>query len=356
MRKIYLIRHGEPEFYEGEKLCISRTDLPLSDLGKLQGVILYEYFQNKAVSGVYHSSLKRAEETAKLISEKRETVLNFEELGVGEWEGLSFSQIKSEYSELYEKRGEDPEKYAIPMGEKLGDCLCRAERAFNELISKTTGDIAIVSHAGVNRILLSRILNKPLKDFLKIPQGYGCINILYEAGGKISVEDINVIPEAKISEALCMRLLKAVGVSEKIENHCKAVLDKGTQIAELLNAHGKALNLNNIRCASLLHDIARKYHDHAQIAEKWLKSIGFAEIAEIVRCHHDIDCTEISEKAVLYLADKLISEDKEVTLEERFENSRGKCTSAEALNAHDVRYKKALEIQKRILEITQGEK
>ena len=44
MRRIYLVRHGMPEFPGGEKCCIGRTDLPLSEEGRGQMRALKERF------------------------------------------------------------------------------------------------------------------------------------------------------------------------------------------------------------------------------------------------------------------------------------------------------------------------
>ena len=38
MRKIFLLRHGKTLFPDGEKRCIGRTDLPLSEDGKNQAL------------------------------------------------------------------------------------------------------------------------------------------------------------------------------------------------------------------------------------------------------------------------------------------------------------------------------
>ena len=40
MRKIYLIRHGKPNFPAGSSMCLGRTELPLGAVGRMQAALL----------------------------------------------------------------------------------------------------------------------------------------------------------------------------------------------------------------------------------------------------------------------------------------------------------------------------
>ena len=187
MRKIYLIRHGEPRLPEGDRICLSRTDLPLSAEGHRQAEQLAAYFADMKLGGVYSSDLLRAKETALHISAQATALPDLQELGVGDWEGLTFREIRERYPALYARRGEDPTVHIMPGGERPADCRDRALTALRDLLQKTEGDIAVVAHAGVNRLILCELLGHDLKAFLSIPQPYGCINILQEHEGCITV-------------------------------------------------------------------------------------------------------------------------------------------------------------------------
>lgn len=190
MRTIYLIRHGAPELPAGERICLSRTDVPLSAEGRRQGELLAAYFADISLAGVYSSDMLRAKETAACLSPRAATISGLQELGVGCWEGLTFREIREQYPELYARRGEDPAKYIMPGGERPADCQERAIHALRRILAETEGDIAVVAHAGVNRLILCRLLGMGLKDFLSIRQPYGCINILQEDGGKLEVKQV----------------------------------------------------------------------------------------------------------------------------------------------------------------------
>ncbi len=194
MKTVYLIRHGEVAFPGGVKRCISGTDLPLSPAGRAQGLALRKYFEDIPLSGVYHSGLLRAKETAALLSPRAEETAGLEELGVGLWEGRTFQEIRTVFPELYQKRGENPERYQIPGGEPLQKCLDRVSRALRTLLERTAGDFAVVAHAGANRLLLCSMLELPLRNFLTIPQPYGCVNLIRAEADNFSVREVGLLP------------------------------------------------------------------------------------------------------------------------------------------------------------------
>lgn len=200
MRTIYLIRHGEPDVPGGEKICLSGTDLPLSEKGRRQGEALGRYFANRASMPVYSSDLLRTRETAACISAEATPVPGLREIGVGEWEGLPFSTIRRQFPEEFALRGEDPVRHGIPGGESPADCRDRALAALNDLREQTDEDFIVVAHAGVNRLILCTLLGRPLNEFLSIPQPYGCINLLREDGDGLRVQEIGLYPEAMDGE------------------------------------------------------------------------------------------------------------------------------------------------------------
>lgn len=195
MRTVYLIRHGKPAFTGTERLCISSTDLPLSPEGKAQGERLKAYFAGISLQNVYSSDLIRAKETAAFLSPTVVSVPALREIGVGAWEGLTFCEIRRRFPEEYALRGEDPVRYGIPGGEAPEACCIRGLEALDHLLETTSGDIAVVAHAGINRLVLCKLLGRELREFLDIPQPYGCINILREEQGRLCVQAVGMCPD-----------------------------------------------------------------------------------------------------------------------------------------------------------------
>lgn len=357
MRTIYLIRHGEPDFPGGEHICLSRTNLQLSAVGRMQGVLLKHWFADKDVSGVFHSGLARAQETAEFLSASTTTVEGMQEIEVGQWEGLTFQKIREEYPELYERRIKNPTIYRIPGAEAISACRNRVLRALEDLLEETDGDIAVVAHAGVNRVILCELMDIPLKRYLTIPQPYGCVNVLREDHGHLTVRDMGVQPYHHLSDELCEQLLKAANTPEHVVRHCRAVAEKATRMANTLMQSGIDINLENLRAAALLHDIARTEKEHPAVGAAWMKALGYPEVANLIASHHDLDVEqepEITEATVLYLADKLIQEDREVSLERRFAASAKRAVSHEAEEAHLRRYHQAQRVAQQIEQQLRG--
>jgi probable phosphoglycerate mutase len=180
-RKIYLVRHGKIDD-EGKKQYIGTTDLPLSNEGIEQAKKLKDYFQYVNVKQAYVSPLKRCLQTSEIILEGKKidpTVLDdLKEIHMGTWEGKTFEYIKKQFPILYEERGSHIATFMPPMGESFEMLQARVLPAFENIIKISSGNILIVAHAGVNRVILSTILGIHLNKILIVEQPYGCINVL----------------------------------------------------------------------------------------------------------------------------------------------------------------------------------
>ena len=67
-----------------------------------------------------------------------------------------------------------------------------AHPALLALAENHRGPLLIVAHAGVNRVVLSRLLHQPLQRLLEIPQDYCGVNILSHADGHLQVDAVNL--------------------------------------------------------------------------------------------------------------------------------------------------------------------
>jgi hypothetical protein len=93
------------------------------------------------------------------------------------------------------------------------------------------------------------------------------------------------------------------------------------RIGQALNHAGVSLNLRLICAAALVHDVARGGPDHARRGGMLLRDLDMPLMAEIVETHMDMTVGEgrqIKEAEVVFLADKLVQEDRFVGLAERF--------------------------------------
>ncbi|MFH0976039.1 MAG: NTP transferase domain-containing protein [Spirochaetota bacterium] len=157
------------------------------------------------------------------------------------------------------------------------------------------------------------------------------------------------------SEEECMALLKKTNVQEKVVAHSKEVSRIGIILAEYLNSTGLRINTGLVMAAGFLHDIMKGQHDHAHKGADILSGIGYKRIADIIAQHVDISnnaLEEINEAAILYLADKIMKEDKPVLLEERLADSMSKhAHDGSAINNIKKRFNNAFLIKSRIEKI-----
>jgi len=110
--------------------------------------------------------------------------------------------------------------------------------------------------------------------------------------------------------------------STEIEKHGRAVAKTALLLAHELEKKGIGLNKRLIVASALLHDGARGRKNHARACADILKEMGFVRVADIVAAHMDYDfekSRKINETAVIFLADKLIREDRPANLAERFQ-------------------------------------
>jgi len=124
------------------------------------------------------------------------------------------------------------------------------------------------------------------------------------------------------SPAECAALLNnRLHVSPAVAAHGRAVADMATRIGQALNHVGFSLNLPLICAAALVHDMSRGEPDHARRGGKLLRDLDMPLMAAIVETHMELAVEEgrqIKEAEVVFLADKLVQEDRFVGLAERF--------------------------------------
>ena len=92
MKRVYLIRHGLPDFPEGKRMCIGSTDIPMGEEGLAQAVQMAKNLP--PVTAVFSSPLTRAVQTAGAIGLPVTVLDDLREMHAGAWDGLTFDQIR----------------------------------------------------------------------------------------------------------------------------------------------------------------------------------------------------------------------------------------------------------------------
>jgi alpha-ribazole phosphatase len=194
--RIYLIRHGEVAT-AGKPRYNGHADVGLSAHGREQYQAMATRLAAAPLTAVYSSDLSRCVWGAELIAaghglnpvQHRE----LRELHIGDWEGLTWDEIKTRWPVEWAARLADVVNYRVPGGECTQDLHNRAVPTLREIIARHPGEeVLIVGHGGMNRVLLLDAMGAPLSSLFRIEQTYACLNIIdYFADGNPVVTLLN---------------------------------------------------------------------------------------------------------------------------------------------------------------------
>ena len=207
-RMLYLVRHGA--IAGAEPAYVGQVERPLSEEGLREALRLRVLLEHFPVRHVYASDLRRSVQTAELITDGMQLDIQvrreFREISLGDWEGRTFTEIKRRFPKEYKARGEDLEHWRPPGGESFGDCRDRVLPALSEVMEAAEGNVLIVGHAGVNRVILCDVFGMPVGNLFRIGQEYGCLNIIAYRKGERCVRLLNFAPWGLPSEIMRERV------------------------------------------------------------------------------------------------------------------------------------------------------
>ena len=160
---LYLIRHGQTEWNIKDQMQGSQNS-PLTEEGVLGAKVTGNYLKNVPFIQAYSSNQQRAMETRDYIINENVNLIPTAELqdlcemDFGIWEGKHVPTLKKTFPE-FNTYLTDPANFdaSVNKGENYQQVLARMERALNTIIENTkqdTGNILVVSHGTVLRILL----------------------------------------------------------------------------------------------------------------------------------------------------------------------------------------------------------
>jgi alpha-ribazole phosphatase len=192
---IYLMRHGDIR-QDNVKRYIGQADIALNALGRAQAISWRQELAGIPLRRIYCSDLSRSHETACIIAEGRKAPVQplskLREINLGAWDGQAIDDVRSHYVGEYEKRGADMVYYRPPAGECFADVAARVIPLFEEIVRNSSGNLLIVGHAGVNKVILCHILGMPLENLFRLRQDYGCLNVIDCGREKMRLREMNL--------------------------------------------------------------------------------------------------------------------------------------------------------------------
>ncbi len=169
---LYLVRHGETP-WTITKQHTGRTDLHLTEHGRVQALELKPVLAKLDIEQVWCSPLARARETCQLagLGERAEIMPELAEWDYGDYEGLTRPEI------LAKRPAWQVFRDGCPGGESVEQVHARAQSVVARA-KATQGDVLLFSSAHISRVIAACWLGHPAefgKHLLMAPASVSCL-------------------------------------------------------------------------------------------------------------------------------------------------------------------------------------
>ena len=154
MATLILARHGETD-WNRDGIWQGHSDPPLNDLGRRQAAELAERLADVEIDALYSSDLRRAYETAEIVSRAKGLDITADpelrEMDVGSWSGLTSEEIATRFPEM-----------AAHDGESRADFDARSVGVLRRIAEAHEGEhVLVVTHGGVVRAVERHLAGEP---------------------------------------------------------------------------------------------------------------------------------------------------------------------------------------------------
>jgi|SRR3989344_5092672 len=196
--RIYLVRHGETD-WNLEMRIQGQIDVPLNVSGINQAKECALFFRQNSFDYVYSSRLKRAIETAEIITSGKLSIRKyqaFNERSFGTWETFLWSEIHQKNPDLREQWKLLGRQYHPPEGESILEMTTRVTRKFREIIDRhlINDSLLIVAHGGPIKVMIGNVMG--IDEYVvynRLEMHNCCINIMEYDGDTFKIERINYV-------------------------------------------------------------------------------------------------------------------------------------------------------------------
>ena len=157
-QRLILVRHGETEWARTGQHT-GRTDIPLTELGRLQAMVLGDRLRGRTFDQVLSSPLSRALDTCRLagVAEQAEVNDDLMEWDYGAYEGRRTADIRKEVPGWFIWRD------GTPGGETVAEVGARADRVIAQALA-SEGETVLFAHGHYLRVLTARWLGLQPED------------------------------------------------------------------------------------------------------------------------------------------------------------------------------------------------
>jgi probable phosphoglycerate mutase len=166
--ELLLARHGQTPWHHGNRYAGS-SDIGLDDVGRAQAERLATAMAARGVSDLAASTLRRAQDTAKAVTEKTghtATVLSeLREIGFGVAEGRTLAQMREALPGATRAFEADPVKHHWPNGDDPSDRVREATTALSDWAAQCGPRPLAIAHSTMIRLIVCHVLGISLGEY-----------------------------------------------------------------------------------------------------------------------------------------------------------------------------------------------
>ena len=162
--RVIIVRHAQTIWNASGKIQ-GQADPVLSETGRAQCEAVADRLAAVGIEAICSSDLVRARETAAAIASRHHGLEvrldpDLREIDLGQWEGADRESLSRDWPDLYDAWVTRPSWDLVPGGEGSAAFKARVMGAFGRAASEVaaSGTVAVVTHIGVIRTLLSTIV------------------------------------------------------------------------------------------------------------------------------------------------------------------------------------------------------
>jgi len=195
---LWLIRHAEVD-RKYQRVFGGRIDMELSVRGHKQAEGLADYLEKKRLDVVYASPMRRVQQTLAAFRRngmpKPSVLTALREVDFGDWTGLSWEEVQSQFGvspytwlEQLESAGIDKAECATSLRARLAPCLRGV------LVRHRGQQVALVCHGGVIRVFLAILLGWSLSQLAAVEIDYASVTQVVWTNRRPVVQLLNFCP------------------------------------------------------------------------------------------------------------------------------------------------------------------
>ena len=195
MVKLILVRHALTVDNQKSRLS-GHIDSSISEEGKEQIDKITNYLKDFDIDKIYTTTSSRTKDTVKKLSELKSIEIiekeSLKEISFGDFEGLTFDEIKDKYPKEFQDMIEKGYEYKYPNGESLIDSYNRVCIELDNIISNNDDrTILICSHGGTIRNIITYLISNSYKYHCNFKIDNGSVTILEVQDGFTVITAMN---------------------------------------------------------------------------------------------------------------------------------------------------------------------